>query len=107
MRRTSNSASQEKVYISDISAMNLSQEIRDGLQFVRFEEIVDADSTVFIKPNLTAIVHKFGITTTPLMIQTVIDVVSPLVKRVLVGESNGGNYQFSADASLRTMAFTT
>lgn len=101
MLGTDSSAHPERVYISDISPKNLSQEIRNGLQFVRFEEIVDADSTVFIKPNLTDSVHKFGITTTPLMIQTVIEVVSPLVKRLLVGESDGGNYAFSADASLR------
>jgi uncharacterized protein (DUF362 family) len=68
---------------------------------VRFEEIVDPDSTVFIKPNLTWSVHQFGVTTTPLMIQTVIEVISPLVKRLIVGESGGGNYQFSGEASLR------
>jgi uncharacterized protein (DUF362 family) len=101
MRRTSNSAPSEKVYISDISPENLAQEIRNGLQFVRFEEIVDADSTVFIKPNLTERIHKYGITTTPLMIQTVIEVVSPLVKRLIVGESGGGNYQFSAETTLK------
>jgi len=101
MLGTDDSARSARVYISGISPKNLSQEIRNGLQFVRFEEIVDSDSTVFIKPNLTDSVHKFGITTTPLMIQTVIEVVSPLVKRLIVGESDGGNYAFSADVSLR------
>jgi uncharacterized protein (DUF362 family) len=101
MLGTDDSARSERVYISDISPKNLSQEIQNGLQFVRLEEIVDADSTVFIKPNLTDSVHKFGITTTPLMIQTVIELVSPLVKRLVVGESDGGNYAFSADMSLR------
>lgn len=101
MLDTDGSAHSERVYISDISPKHLSQEIRNGLRFVKFDEIVDADSTVFIKPNLTDSVHKFGITTTPLMIQTVIEVLSPLVKRVLVGESDGGNYSFSADVSLR------
>lgn len=96
------SAASEKVYVSDISPENLPQEIRSGLQFVRFQDIVDTDSTVFIKPNLTDKAHTFGITTTPLMIKTVIEVVSPLVKRVVVGESDGGNYSFSADASLRS-----
>jgi len=94
-------AASEKVYVSDIGPENLAQEIRSGLQFVRFQDIVDTDSTVFIKPNLTDAVHKFGITTTPLMIKTIIEVVSPLVKRILVGESDGGNYAFSADVSLR------
>lgn len=66
-----------------------------------FQDVVNADSTVFIKPNLTDSSHKPGITTTPLMIETLIEVISPLVKRVFVGESDGGNYAFSADASLR------
>jgi uncharacterized protein (DUF362 family) len=101
MLGTDDSAHSERVYLSDISQKNLSQEIQNGLQFVRFEEIVDADSTVFIKPNLTDSKHTVGVTTTPLMIKTVIEVTAPLVKRVIVGESDGGNYSFSADTSLR------
>lgn len=89
------------VYINDINEQNLLQEIQSGLEFIRSNEIIDKDSTIFIKPNLTDVVHKPGITTTPLMIKTVIEALSPLVKKIYVGESDGGNYSYSADSSLK------
>jgi len=91
----------EKVYVKDINPRTLSQEIRNGLQFINFKKLVPPDSTIFIKPNLTDSTHKPGITTTPLLIKTVIEELSALVERVFVGESDGGNYAFSADTSLR------
>lgn len=89
-----------KVYIGDINEENILQEINTGLDFIQINEIINKDSTIFIKPNLTDVIHKPGITTTPLMIKTVIEVFSPLVKKIYVGESDGGNYSFSADMSL-------
>jgi len=90
-----------RVYINDVNEQNLFQEIQKGLEFIQSNEIINKNSTIFIKPNLTDVVHKPGITTTPLMIKTVIEVFSPLVKKIFVGESDGGNYSFSADMSLK------
>lgn len=90
-----------RVYINSVNEQNLFQEIQNGLEFIRSNEIINKNSTIFIKPNLTDVVHKPGITTTPLMIKTVIEVFSPLVKKIYVGESDGGNYSFSADMSLK------
>ncbi|NIV37589.1 MAG: hypothetical protein GWN58_51675, partial [Anaerolineae bacterium] len=36
-----------------------------GLEFVRWQEFVHPDSTVFIKPNLTWPVPRPGVTTSP------------------------------------------
>ncbi len=90
-----------KVYINDINEQNCLQEIQKGLKFVESHEIINKDSTIFIKPNLTDVVHSPGITTTPLMIKAVIEAFSPLVKKIFVGESDGGNYSYSADTSLK------
>ncbi len=89
------------VYIADISEENLSTELEKGLEFINSKQIMNNDSTIFIKPNLTDYVHKPGITTTPLMIEKVIELFSPRVKNIYVGESDGGNYSFSADLSLK------
>lgn len=88
------------VYISDVTERNLLQEIKNGLEFIKVDEIINSDSIIFIKPNFTDSVHRPGITTTPLMVKTVAEVFSPLVKKVYIGESDGGNYSFSADLSL-------
>lgn len=90
-----------RVYINNINEQNLLQEIRNGLEFIQSNDIINKNSTIFIKPNLTDVVHKPGITTTPLMIKTVIEAFSPLVKKIYVGESDGGNYSYSADTSLK------
>jgi uncharacterized protein (DUF362 family) len=89
------------VYISDISEENLLKKLESGLKFINSNEIISSDSTVFIKPNLTDYVHKPGITTTPFMIEKVIELFSPLVKKIYVGESDGANHSFSADVSLK------
>jgi uncharacterized protein (DUF362 family) len=92
---------QSKVYIDDINEHNLLTKISQGLEFVQVNEIINSDSVIFIKPNLTDVSHRPGITTTPLMIKAVIETFSPLVKKVFVGESDGGNYSYSADNSLK------
>src|SRR5665647_1773528 len=90
-----------KVYINDINEDVVLREIQNGLDFIQFKDIVDHNASVFIKPNLTAESHKPGITTTPLMIRAVVNAIAPSVGRVTIGESDGGNYSFSADASLQ------
>jgi len=64
------------------------------------------DSVIFVKPNLTDAVHKPGITTTPQMAKAVIEALAPMVRKVYVGESDGGNYSFSADVALRNHGIT-
>ena len=90
-----------RVYINDISEEILLQEIYRGLNFIKCREIINDDSKIFIKPNLTDEIHKPGVTTTPLMIKTMLEALSPLVKTIYIGESDGGSYSFSADMSLR------
>lgn len=90
-----------KVYINTINEQNLLEEIQKGLEFIQASEIINGDSVIFIKPNLTDFVHKPGITTTPQMIKAVIEALSPRVKKIYVGESDGGNYSYSADTSLK------
>lgn len=93
--------SSSKVYINTINEQNLLEEIHNGLEFIKINEIINKDSIVFIKPNLTDFVHKPGITTTPQMIRAVVETLSSYVKKIYIGESDGGNYSFSADTSLK------
>ncbi len=90
-----------KVYINDISEQNLSGILQEGLEFIDINGIIDKSSVIFIKPNLTDIVHSPGITTTPGMIKAVLETLSPMVKKIYIGESDGGNYAFSANMSLK------
>lgn len=89
-----------KVYINKITDSNLQSEIKKGLDFIDYSTIINDKSVIFIKPNLTDVFHRPGITTTPKMIKAVLEVLSPLVKKIYIGESDGGNYSYSADAAL-------
>ena len=90
-----------KVYINDISEQSLPGVLKEGLDFIDVSGIIDGSSVIFIKPNLTDIVHSPGITTTPAMIKAVLETLSPMVKKIYIGESDGGNYAFSANMSLK------
>lgn len=90
-----------KVYINDISEKNLFGVIKEGLDFIDASGIINGGSVIFIKPNLTDIVHGPGITTTPTMIKAVLETLSPMVRKIYIGESDGGNYAFSANMSLK------
>jgi Uncharacterized conserved protein len=94
-------ANNPKVYIDTIDKENLLEKIQRGLEFIKVNEIINRDSVIFIKPNLTDSSHKPGITTTPEIIKAVIEAFSPLVKKIFVGESDGGNYSYSANTSLK------
>lgn len=90
-----------RVYINDISERDLPSKIDEGLDFIEADRIIDSDSVIYVKPNLTDITHKPGITTTPRMIKAVLEALAPRVRKLYIGESDGGNYSFSADMSLK------
>lgn len=86
-------------YISKIS--DLKQNVEDSLRFIHFADHIHNDSTVFIKPNFTYPFYKEGITTTPLVLKELLGILKERAGRVIVGESNGGNHSFTADAAFK------
>ncbi|MDD2834703.1 MAG: DUF362 domain-containing protein [Methanothrix sp.] len=86
-------------YISNIS--NLRDTLLNSLEFVEWKTQVKKDSTVFIKPNFTYPYYKEGITTTPELLNALLEILKDRADRVIVGESNGGNNSFTADDAFR------
>jgi len=84
-----------RAYITKIR--DLKQDIRDSVSFVGWEDQVKNDDTVFIKPNFTYPFYKEGITTNPIVLQSLLEVLKDRASRVIVGESDGGNHSFTAD----------
>lgn len=80
---------------------DLKQDLRDGLKFVDWERIVKPGSTVFLKPNLTWPQHEKGVTTSPVFIENLVDILRERAGRIIIGESDGGNHAFTADESFR------
>jgi uncharacterized protein (DUF362 family) len=88
-----------RAYICKIT--DLHQNIVDSLDFIRWHDSIRNDSTVFIKPNFTYPFYKEGITTNPIVLKELLSIIKDRAERVIVGESDGGNHSFSADAAFK------
>lgn len=66
------------------------QAIREALEWIRWEGIVPKGSRVSIKPNLTFPTHKPGVTTSPDVLRTFLEILKERTGRIAVVETDGG-----------------
>lgn len=88
-----------RAYITKIT--DLKKDISKSLEFIEWKKHLSIDDTVFIKPNFTYPFYKEGITTNPLVIQSLLELLKDNAARVIVGESDGGNHSFTADKAFK------
>jgi len=86
-------------YVSKFT--DIHQNINESLNFIHWTEHIKSDFTVFIKPNFTFPYYKEGITTNPVVLKELLSIMKDRAGRVIVGESDGGNHSFSADAAFK------
>lgn len=58
------------VYITKIN--DIQSDLQNGLGFIGWEDQIQRDSVVFVKPNFTYPFHKPGITTTPKLLEVLL-----------------------------------
>lgn len=80
-----------RVYLERIGP-DLDLQIRAGLEFLDWTNIVRPSSTVFVKPNLTWPDPRPGVTTSPSFVEALLATLSERAGRVIVGESDGGTF---------------
>jgi uncharacterized protein (DUF362 family) len=78
----------------------LESNLRNALEKVCYHKYIKRDSRVFVKPNFTAPFFKPGVTTNGSVLEVTLRVLKDLTSEVYVGESDGGNYSFTAEYSL-------
>jgi uncharacterized protein (DUF362 family) len=83
-------------YLSKVEG-KLRDKLLEGLEFIRWKEIVKKDNMVFTKPNFTFPLFVEGVTTNPELIKCLLELLKSRCNRVIVGESDGGNHSFKAD----------
>lgn len=71
--------------------------LSEGLGFIGWNDFVKRDSVVFVKPNFTFPRHREGVTTSPELLERLLEIVRRRSSRVMVGESDGGNHSFKAE----------
>jgi uncharacterized protein (DUF362 family) len=87
--------------VSITKIANLRDDCTKSLEFIKWNESVRNDSTVFIKPNFTYPFYKEGITTNPQILKEILGALKDRAGRVIVGESDGGNHSFTADQAFK------
>ena len=80
---------------------DLKNEVQKSLDYIKWKDYIKKDSTVFLKPNFTYPYYKEGITTSPQLIKVLLDIFKDRADKVFLGESDGGNYSFTADESFK------
>lgn len=90
---------QDYAYITKIQ--DLKTDLINGMEYVHWKDRVSHDSVVFVKPNFTYPFYKPGITTTPALLEILLEQLIDQADKVIVGESNGGNHSFSADDAFK------
>lgn len=93
-------ATQYLAFIDKVNE-NLERSVLEGLEFINWKKYVMTDSVVFVKPNFTFPYYKEGITTSPILLNTLLEKLRDRSSKVIVGESNGGNYSFTAEESFQ------
>ena len=84
-----------RLYLQQIGD-RLQDQIREGLEFINWREIIFPDSIVFIKPNLTWPEIRPGVTTSKEFVEALLAVVCERTTHVHIGESNGGTFPAEA-----------
>ena len=88
------------VYIAEVDG-RLNMNLLEGLQFIDWKKYVKKDSVVFIKPNFTFPSYVEGVTTSPALLKCLLEIIKDRARRVILGESDGGNHSFKAEEAFR------
>jgi len=81
---------------------DLKATLQKALDYIQWEKHVKKDSVIFVKPNFTFPYYKEGITTNPELLRCLLELLKSRAKRVVVGESDGGNHSFKADDAFKS-----
>jgi uncharacterized protein (DUF362 family) len=90
-----------RVYVGrfDESPGALRARVHEALSFVQTGRFLSPDSRVFLKPNFTYPFYKAGVTTSPAVIEAVVEYLKEWTSRVTIVESDGGAHAWKAEAA--------
>jgi len=90
----------QRVYIDDIDD-NLDDILLAGLNYIKWDSIIKKNSKVFVKPNFTFPYYQEGITTTPKLIEHLLNILKNKANTVILGESDGANHGWKAQTAFK------
>lgn len=84
------------VYVGE-AGIDATPELRAGLDFIGWDKYITKQSRVFVKPNFTFHRYKEGVTTSPELLECLLQLLKTKAGSVTLGESDGGNHSFTAE----------
>lgn len=70
------------------------QKLLEAFIWIKWQNIIDKEAKVFIKPNLTWSSYRPGVTTSPEIIEAVISILKNRTSNIIIGESDGEYHSF-------------
>jgi uncharacterized protein (DUF362 family) len=87
-----------KAFIAPITSISYVERIREGFAFIDFARLVNAQSHVFLKPNLTYPTYRPGVMTSIEAVEAAVIALKDFTPHVYIGDSDsGGYYPFSME----------
>jgi len=72
--------------------------IKQGLDWIKFGELISKDARIFIKPNLTFPTYRPGVMTNPRAVEAAILAIREYTPYIIIGDADSGGYnRFSMD----------
>ncbi|MEM1589792.1 MAG: DUF362 domain-containing protein [Candidatus Bathyarchaeia archaeon] len=72
--------------------------IKQGLDWIKFGELISKDARIFIKPNLTFPTYRPGVMTNPHAVEATILAIREYTPYIIIGDADSGGYnRFSMD----------
>lgn len=75
----------------------LRERVREALEWIHWQDVVQPGARVFIKPNLTWHTPMPGVTATPEVIEALVSILKERTPHITIGESDGGYHSFRAE----------
>lgn len=76
---------------------DLKAALRQGLEYIGWDKLVNSHSRVYLKPNFTYHQYREGVTTSPLVLRSLLELLKTRAGNITVVESDGGNNSFKAE----------
>jgi len=87
-----------RAFLGSLSTASYLDLIREGLEYIRFDDLIPRDARIFIKPNLTFPTYRPGVMTNPDAVEAAILALREYTSFVYIGDSDSGGYnRFSMD----------
>jgi uncharacterized protein (DUF362 family) len=85
-----------RVYVGNTST-GIEGQLRAALDWVDWRKIIPEEARVFIKPNFTFPFYRYGVTTSPAVIEALVAALRTRTSNITIGETDGGAHAWKAE----------